>query len=209
MTTFAELRRRIAQDLDRHLERLHGDEIGRAVKDAIKFYAHEHLAFNELEETSVDTVAGTASYARPSNVVETDLITITANGTTYPLLRQSWDWYKERAYQPSAIQGLPTDWTFYNDKYWFYPTPDAVYDVTIWGTDEFDELADDTDANSWTRATASELIRARAKADLYLNRLEMPELAMAQQVVADQQLRRLRESATTRLATGRIRPTCF
>lgn len=207
--TFGVIKDRIARDLDRHLAELHGDEIGQAVKDAIEFYSHERFWFLEGENTSLTTVANTAAYAKPSNVLEIDEIGLTVGTSIYRLDQESWGWYRERDVTPSGNGSQPGKYIVYQDKIYLYPTPTAAWQVTIWGLMQLPALSADSDTNAWVTPPAAELIRAHAKADLYAGRLHQPDLAIGQMNIADLWLRRLRERTVSEVATGRVTPTQF
>lgn len=207
MATFGDLKDIIARDLGRHLENLHGDELGEAVKNAILFYAHEPFWSLETGNTSITTVAGTAAYSKPATVLEIINVTVTVSGNQYPLDERSYGWYLERNVTPTLSLGQPIAYALFQDKIYLYPTPSDAWTLTLWCTQLLATLSDDDDDTAWTNDAQQQLIRAAAKADIFANRLELPEQAGVQRLMAAEWLRRLRERSVAEQGVSCVTPT--
>lgn len=210
MASFGDLKTRIAVDLGDALGRLHGDEIGQAVLDAIEHYSDRPFWFlEESDAASIETVSGTEAYALPSDTMNLSNVTVTASGSTYSLEKQTWGWFRERQENPTDELGQPTDYVIYGNNLYLYPTPNDALTITLWQRGRLTALSADSDTNAWTNNAPKELIRAHAKMDLYNNRLLMPDAAAAMKPMVDLWYLRVFSESVDRLASGRIRPTCF
>jgi hypothetical protein len=87
-----------------------------------------------------------------------------------------------------SVEGYPDEWAWFNEQMWFAPVPNGAYTVridyvrdvglptyqyqggvwTFYKNEVTAELLSDTYTNEWI-VHAEELIRARAKADLFVN----------------------------------------
>jgi hypothetical protein len=64
------------------------------------------------------------------------------------------------------VKARPYYYAYYKQNIRLYPIPDAVYTITLAYVYKLTALSDGGDSNAWT-TDAEELIRCRAKADLY------------------------------------------
>lgn len=184
--------------------------IGAAITSAIRYYESERFWFTEGESTA-STVAGEQNIAVPTDLIEPDQLTYTdSNSYRYPLKRRSWSWYR-RNQEAASNTAPPTDWCIYADQIWLYPTPDAVYTLTLSYLKRLDALSAYADTNAWM-THGEELIRSHAKYDLLCNHA-LPDPATAQMTNArlqmiDRELQRaldnLRNKSSRRIATDRL-----
>jgi hypothetical protein len=200
---FGTMQNRIADELARSDL---GAQIQSAILSAIRFYESERLWFNEGESTA-GTVAGQQSYAVPSDFLEADTLTITISGNRYLLCPRPWAWMRDMSVA-STSRGRPTDWSYYADQLWLYPVPDGVYTLTLSYLKRLAALAVAGDANAWM-THGEELVRARAKADVYAHVLHDFDEALAMKQLETEALGNLRVKSTKKLATGRLQPTGF
>lgn len=137
-------------------------EINKAINLAIGHYSKQQFFFNS-DVSTFSTVASQESYSTsdsiPSDMTGIYDVRATYNSTKFELRRQD---YKTIAELNSASStGLPTDYAFYGNKFYFYPIPDAAYTITVAHRKNYTDLSDDSDSNDFT-TYAEELITARA-----------------------------------------------
>lgn len=181
-------------------------QIREAIQSAIRLHESERFWFNEAEATA-QSVAGQAAYAVPGDFLEPDALTLSVSGNRYPLSPRSYGWLRGAAINEAA-RGRPTDWAYYADQLWLYPAPDAAYTLTLSYLKRLPVLAASGDANAWM-THGEELIRARAKADLYANVIRDFDEAIAMKAVETEALANLRIKSAKKIASGRLAPTAF
>jgi hypothetical protein len=149
-------------------------QVGKAVTDAIEFYAVQRFWFNEALDTSITTVADTAAYEIPTVMRKLILAEITSGGQRFELCEgMSWEEYRS-ATRNSTSSVQPTDIVFYGANLYLYPTPAGEYPLSLSYSSALDgfldseDVIDDSRSNAWS-TEAEPLIRARAKWDLYFN----------------------------------------
>ena len=217
MTTYATLRTRISNELDRSDLNTAG-YVASEVLSAIKHYERQRFWFNEAREQA-STVEDQANLAVDPELLEIDDMRVTINGRPEPVERVTWDEYLRKGGTDTNITGKPTHYAYYANQLWFFPCPDAAYTVTMSCLEKLTALSADADSNVWT-TDAEELIRERAKAKLRINYLRDPD-AIAEArgfMLTDEQYMSIGEkqahlslvdTATDRIVTGQIRPTSF
>jgi len=185
MATFKDLRDQISADLAANAGNLLDTEINEAINAAIEDYENKRFVFNEGRDTSISTVVGQSEYDLPSTVLTVDQVQYLFAGHLYRLQRQTYEWYVEALVNQTAQVGPSNHYTIYERKLFLYPLPDLVTTVTLSGVIRQPNvpLTNDSDSNAWTNE-ARQLIRARAKMDLFINRLYEPTLAQAQDAIA-------------------------
>lgn len=207
MATFGELRTQIMEDTDRGDL---SDQIGRAIKSAIRLHAGERFWFNETRDYTFNTVNGTDEYAitESSGIADFEKV-------DYLEIQVGSRWERTVRIDPSQMEaqhdqtqmGQPFAWSYYNKKFRFHPTPNGIYSVRVAGHYLLTELSDDSDENAWT-IDAKDLIEERAKAILFASTIRNLEQATVHNTIADTFLLPLRTRTSRRTATGRIRPWC-
>lgn len=209
MSTYGAIKSRIADELDRTDL---SSQISLSVQSAIKFYEYECFWFNESRSITFDTVADQEFYDDGDseyipNLLMIHAVTVTVNSQRYKVEPRTYQTLEEWAVNTSTT-GEPTDYAYYAQQLRLFPIPDAAYTVRISARIRFQELSADGDTNAWM-TDAEELIRARAKADVF-------ETALFDTVNSDrmrgyeaQSLMRLRAETGRRLGTGVIVPTYF
>lgn len=154
------------------------------IRSAVEHYESQQLGFNETL-TSTTVSAGVASYATPSGFLHERVIRLDQNGSTYRLIKSSWEEYQERL--DAGETGRPTEYVLFGDNLYLYPTPDSqTYTLAISYTFRFPELSLST-SNVWTNAF-ERVIRHRAKADLLENYI------FGQEALIEAQAQRAREA---------------
>lgn len=135
--------------------------VGGYINDAISHYQRFRFWFNETSATQ-NTADGTATYAWPSDFVELDSLTITANSTISKMTQLSPSEIDER-YFNTTTKGIPYHFANYKQQFRLYPTPNGTYTLTQYYVKSFTALATGSaTSNVWT-TEAEELIRTRAK----------------------------------------------
>jgi hypothetical protein len=170
MSTFGTMNARIADELAR--SDLTTTQIPRSVLSAIEHYKDERFWFNELKDTA-STVSGTQNYLMPDSAAERPLIRIdqlqiTVNSNIIDLgMPVPHSEILARTTNASHT-GYPDRYSYYQDSVWLYPIPNGAYTLTLWYVGQLAALSADADTNAWV-VEAEELIRCRAKWDLYLH----------------------------------------
>lgn len=181
-------------------------QIQNAIQSAILFHESERFWFNEGESTAA-TAAGTQAYAVPSDFLEADQLTVTVSGSRTPLCLRPWAWMRAVS-QTTTSTGRPTDWSYYADQLWLYPVPDSSYTLTLSYLKRLSALSGAGDSNAWM-TEGEELIRTRAKSDLFAHVIRDFDEALAMKQLEQDALAKLRAKAGAKLSTGRLLPTGF
>jgi hypothetical protein len=134
----------------------------------VEHYERERWWFQETLITSVSTVAAQnyVSDAVISTLAVIDKVQLTVGSSKYTLLPISYDEWASQA--TSTTSGQPSEYTYYQDRLYLYPTPGSIYVMTISGVQRLATLSGASDANGFTNY-CEELIRQRAKADIRCN----------------------------------------
>lgn len=212
MATYADLQARIAREL--HRTDLTSD-IQSAIKTAIDFYASQRFHWNE-KRWSLTTIGGTKFYGQstplpgtlPSDILEIDSITVTANSRIYQLDRMSYTDMDAIDAGTTPLAGYPRLWAWYGDQIRLYPTPNSAYVLTISGQYAYPDLTADADSSPWTNQ-AEELIRCRAKRDLCAHVLSDDQMAVRMDGLEQRALRSLKAQSNKLISSGRISNTRF
>ena len=204
MSTFAVMQARIADELARADLT---NQIKLAVNSAIAFYDDEPFWFLEEEDT-FNTADGTVSYALPTDFREFVLVTATVSGGRFPIYQMPWDVFRSWNTTPTTSKGSPTDYAIYEDLFWPFPAPDGVYVITRSYRKTFAALSADADTNAWM-THGEELIRQRAKWDLYLNVIKDLNQATAMDAATQRAFTALCGKNIRRLGIGKLRATKF
>ena len=196
MSTLADLKRRIAGELNR---RDLTAEIAEQVARAIEFHAERRFWFNEDTRT-IATVAGQGSVDAPAGLRVADAVFVEAGGYRQQLRARSPAVLA--AWSAGGITGQPTDYALSGGRMELYPRPNAAYPLSVVGV--FDLAAPGEDqANAWTGA-AADLIANRAMAVLFAIKLRDPEGAASAKAAELEALKRLRGETARRLSLGRV-----
>lgn len=212
MATYADLQARIAREL--HRTDLTSD-IQSAIKSAIDFYASQRFHWNE-KRWSLTTIAGTKFYGQstpspgtlPSDILEIDSITVTANARIYQLDRMTYIDMDAIDAGTTPLAGYPRLWSWYGGQLRLYPTPNSSYVLNLSGQYQLPALSNDADTNFWT-TEAEGLIRCRAKRELYAHLLLDDPNAIRMDALSKEALRSLKAQANKLIASGRISSTRF
>lgn len=211
MTTRADIEAQIADDLARSDLT---SQIGTAINTAIRAYRFERMGFNEAYRVtatltvSMDSKAFTDVSVRFRKI---DRMRIVRSTNDYlDLYRRDYDWVMSR--QDVRTVAVPSEYAVYNSTFHFDSLADQTYTILIDGLKDLGNAASGTytagDASAWFN-DARELIRHRAKRELYANVLKDMELAGVAKAAETDALDTLKAEAGEQNTTGFIRPSEF
>jgi len=187
-------------------------QIKLAIQSAISSYQNESFYFNEGSFT-FQTVNGQEYYTSSDNSEIPNILSfldvrITVNNTTYPLTARTFQ-YIDQIQTNTGYTGDPVDYCTWAQQIRLYPIPFTARTVTVSYIKNLTILSADTDTNAWMTGNAEQLIRGRAKWDLYLNTLKDPENAQASKLYELDAYKSLLGETVGRQSTDAIRPTQF
>jgi hypothetical protein len=206
MGTLSEMKSRIATELARTDLT---SQIANAISDAIKFYGRERFWFNQSRTITFATVDAQQAYGEADQSLIPSLIKIDGiffSTDKYPLDRYSSTDF-EMLTGGSTANGRPYAFTYTDDQIFLYPTPNDAYTLRVYAHYKLPTI-EDSETNAWTD-DAEELIRTHAKQLLYIDPLEDDQGAARMGVKIPELLSGLRAETSSRMGTGRIRPTEF
>lgn len=167
MTTLADLKTRIIAEMVR--DDLSDDLAAQLlihIQRACEYYADEKFWFNSIIASAV-TVAGTSTVNVPATMRRVDKVSIPAYYTDLIEVTMI-------DLDTDTTQSIPRGYAYYNDALKFYPIPDAVYTLSLYGLAQVAAPAVDADTSIWTNE-AQDLIVARTKMTLYRGQFRDPE----------------------------------
>ena len=200
------MRSRIADDLTRtDLD----NQIDKAINRAIEHYEKDRFWFNEKVWT-FSTVAAqeTVAFATAStsDLLSVDLATLTRNSNDiYPIDPITFQEMRGINTTGTTSQGNPTLYALFNKTFYFYPVPNAVYTVSLYGQKSYAALASNTDTNDFL-SEAEDLIEARARWWLYKRVIQDPDAAALAKEEELEALDALQAKNTQLVSTGKIKP---
>lgn len=210
MTTRSDIESQIADDLARSDL---ASQITAAVNTAIRSYRFERLGFNEAYKvtatlsTSADVIALSAL---PVRFRKFDRIRLVRTAGDYlDLYHRDYDWIMSR--QDVRVTCQPAEYAVYNSTLHFDSMADQDYTLLLDGIKELGNASasySSGDTSAWFN-DAAELIRHRAKRELYANVLKDMELAAAAAASEREALRIIKAEMGEERSTGFIRPTEF
>jgi hypothetical protein len=171
MSTYIILRNRIAREVSTITTAAatpYSAEIASAVLSAVQHYAREPFYFNT--KTNTFNTAQDQEYYSSSDLadiatlVQIHTLTHTLSSIKTPLRPMPFADIDDA--QTGSVTSAPKFFAYYKQNIRLYPIPDAVYVMTMAYAYKLAALSADGDSNAWT-TDAEELIRCRAKADLY------------------------------------------
>lgn len=203
MTTFVTLQNNVATNVNRTD---FTTQIKLAINRAIKFYSRTNrFWFNETTGT-FNTVASQFAYGSadsvPTNILKLDDVTVTIASTDIPVLqRRTLDWVLKN--NLSRVTGTPTDYAYFQNKFYISLIPDAVYVITLYYVKSYSDLSADADTNDFTD-NAEDLIEARATWWVYSKLLRNQEAATAAKAEELEALSALQKQTERLISTGRV-----
>lgn len=195
-------------------------EIQASIQSAIYHYQKDKFWFSEEDDTA-QTVAGQPSLGLPDDFGYVDGMTILFSAGTLPIRMRRVDWsvMQDCGANSTVSPGMPTEYAIYADQFWFWPTPNSAYTLTLYHNffNAPPTLSDDTAV--WTdQQGGEELIRSRAVADIKCHILQADTAKMEMSSVAGEGYFSMRERiahkrllsfTNQRISSGYIRPYSF
>jgi len=211
MTTRADIEAQIADDLARSDL---STQITAAVNTAIRSYRFERLTFNERYRVTATLTSSEASIALSTLSVrfrQVDRLRLVRTAGDYlDLYRRDYDWIMSR--QDAVTITQPVEYAVYNNTLHFDSNADQTYTLYL---DGLVDLGEGTTLSYSVASTAAwftearELIRHRAKRELYAHVLKDMELAAAAKGAEDDAYDTLKAEAHQQISTGSVRPSQF
>jgi hypothetical protein len=197
MTSFADLKSNIADDLNRSDLTT---QINRYVLRAVAHYAKMDFWFNEAQATAA-TVAAQEFYALPTDFQAPKRMQLSDGTTKEWLVRRANQWMD--ANFETATQGRPTYWAVLASQFRLRDIPDAVYTMTLTYRKELTALSADADTNAWTE-DAEMLIHHRSAALVAAFVMRDEPRANLHRMAETDELRQLRQQNTAILSAGTL-----
>ena len=217
MSDLATMKARIAAETDRD-DLLDSGAIEAEIRSAIAFYRGYRFWFNEKRSSvTFSTVIGQTDYtsaanANIPNLIRIDYVTCQQSGGDLQHVRYCSPLDMEMLLGNAPLaQSRPYRYSYYEGMFRVYPEPDQVYPVRIAGVIRVNAPATESEADNPWMVDAEELIRARAKRNLYLNSMLGTEGTQVQAMKSyeDEALERLQRETSSRTQVNHIRPTDF
>lgn len=212
MATFGDMKTRIASELHRSDLSTY---ISNSILSAIAFYESNRFFKGEKRGT-FSTIAGQRYYGTttaspgtlPSDIVEIDSIVTTVNNRIYKLDQVSYEHLEDIDAGVTPLSGYPRLWAWYSEQIRLYPSPNNAYLLTLSYQYERPVLSADSDTNFWTE-DAEELIRSRAKKDLYMTVVYDSEKASLCGTMETLAFKSLKNQTVKLLSSNQLTPTAF
>lgn len=215
MATFREMSTEIQNecggDGSNDLSTIVDDAINRAIAE----YEHEAFATTYGKDTSITTVINTEEYTLPEQVKSIDGIQYRFSGTDYPLTAKTWEWYLDIISQQTSQTGPSSFYALFGRQLFLYPSPSEANTLTIWGTlrptpAPFVAPTNDAASNFWTDERGGfQLIKARAKWDVFHNTLNDPTNAATEEKIRQSHVKNLRRRIEETMMIGRYVPRSY
>ncbi|WP_406604313.1 hypothetical protein [Bartonella gliris] len=210
--TFARLVSSIQDEIDDITDE-YVPQIQESIFAAIRFCERESFFFNESRDVFFTTQTGKSIYdisdtPQIETAVKINSVFVHSNRQHKSQLEQK----SPLALEPflsSGQQGMPVYYSYFDKKLHLYPTPDAAYQIQlILSPMRLAEIENVHQEHPWF-VYAFDLIKARAKYELYKNILKDPECATAAYNDFKEHLHELRAETSQRNNITRILPTDF
>ena len=210
MSTFGEMKARIAGEMKRGELVSSATAVSRAVLSAIQHFETERFPWNEFRDETHTTVADDPylSITATLKIVKLDSVRVTIGARDYPLIEK--DWSSIELIDSGQWAGYPEWWCWYGEQIRMYPIPNDAYTVKLAGVRRLTEVTASASAsatNSWM-TDGEEMVRLYAKGSLFRDELRAPMLAQ-QMFTESMRARRQVKRTSTSLQGARVRPMYF
>jgi hypothetical protein len=200
MTTLAEM----VTSITREIRRYDADwdaRIRAEITRAIRFYQRERFWFNETRLITFNTVALQEFYtgddqADIPNLLAIDYVTLTENTNVYDLCFA--DPRNHDTNDLNIAPNRPVEYSYFQSQIRFWPIPNNIYPIRINSLIRRAAPADDAEEDNPWMVDAEELIRSRAKRNLFLHAMGDDEQAASMKAAEDEALRSLRAETSRR-----------
>jgi len=210
--TFGAMIAAIADDVD-DTNNEYLAQIQAAIFAAIRYVERENFYFNEARDVTFNTVSGKAAYDATDNK---DIATLGGINAVYcqkagqpaRLLRSMTPEMWETAPNHTTSSGMPHAYSYFAQNLRLYPTPDGDYLIRLSvAPKRLDTITSTDEVHPWFEE-AFDLVKARAKYELYKNILQDEMQATISLHDFTEQLHALR-AETSRRNRGTIAATLF
>lgn len=204
--TFRHLSNVIADEIDDE----HGEyrkQIQDSIYAAIRYCERETFYFNENRDECFSTVSGQRVYTKDDNkhigsAVQISRLYLVGSNNVQELMRLSHAQMEVR--MRDTVMHEPRYYSYYNKKLYLDPQPNSVYTIRMLLTPlRFGDLESLDDVHPWFE-DGFDLIKARAKYELYKNVLREAELAQASYNDFQDHLQSLRYETSKRKGCNKI-----
>ncbi len=162
MIDFQQMRDRIALELGSRTDLY--EQIGEAIKTAIRAYEENHHFFNEA--TAVfNTEIGEEFAPLPAGFVEEINVKKFVSDNFITMRRRSFLEIDQRQFNKTNM-AQPFEYAIWNEQFRFYPRPDAVYEIHVAFFEAPNLPEKGADRHIWM-TKAEVLIRSRAKREMF------------------------------------------
>ncbi|WP_150214929.1 hypothetical protein [Candidatus Tokpelaia sp.] len=188
-------------------------QIQNAVLAAIRFCAREPFYFNRNREAVLATKPGYSCYDARDNATlaafgSIHAVYCEADGQIFALKREPAEDLELLA-GSNVMMGLPCLYGFFGQKLCLYPVPDKIYTIRLLlNPAALPAIKSAAEASPWF-TEAFDLIKARAKYDIYKDILKDAPLAAAAFNDFREQWAALQAETSRRAGAGRLRATQF
>ncbi|WP_438721732.1 phage adaptor protein [Bartonella rochalimae] len=189
-------------------------QIQDSIVTALRLCEQEPFFFNKMREMRFKTQSGKTWYGYEDTAfLETEMVIESLvlekkEARRIPLLYKSGK-KAQKEYKSHSVQGTPVFYTFLDQQIGLFPTPDTVETVRLfWRPAHFSDSLALQDQNPWF-VYAFDLIKARAKYELYKNILKDAECAAVAFSDFQEQLQLLRYETSRREGCSHILSTRF
>ncbi len=205
MTTFADLKQQIADELDRADL---NSQIDRELRRSVQHYERQRWWFNEAQ-TTITTSSSLANYSVPSDFLFADSLELRRSGSNnrFKLNEISWERFLDEWRWNTTSTGEPSDWTYHQDQIWVGTLPSQAYDMTLTYVKTLVPASfTDGTQNVWTDQ-AQDLLVARTMLMIGARTLRLPAGELrTYEMLTREAMQSLRELNDQKLMTGRTRP---
>jgi hypothetical protein len=133
---WSEIRTRIRQKVNKEQSQfVTNSEIDSLIEESYSVMYNKLVNTNEnyfISSTTLALVAGTSTYALPTDFLKLKGVDLNRNGLLYQLNQVPWE--QRNKYQVISVtyQSIPTEYMFYNNSLRFVPVPNGGYTVTVY-----------------------------------------------------------------------------
>lgn len=205
MATLSGLRTLIAGKLaDGNLIDPTSAQIDAQINSTIEYYETDAFWYSEAI-TALSTVAGNAVLSGiPSDfkqIIIPNGLTVIEGQVHYPLQKLTPLEY-ESIFVDNA-QGLPRAYTYRNDQFELWYTPDKIYTVNLFYRKTYADLVGDGDSNDFTN-NAARLVEYKTMADLLRDYRSDEERAARYDVRVEFEYNKIKKETNNRTAIGEL-----
>lgn len=190
-------------------------QIQTCIFTALRVCEREPFYFNETRDVTFLTVSGREWYDANDNPNIPTLVRIVAaysedSTGQRSIIKRAMPEDIEIVSDNAASRGEPYCYTYFGQRLRLYPVPgDEVYTIRLQlGPYRLNEITSASDTNAWF-TEAFDLVKARAKYELFKDIIKDAERALAAQNDYNEQFDLLKAETSRRNGRGRIIATCF